>query len=267
MSELYFLRHGHGQPLLVLHGGLGLDHSYMRALDRLADVAELVYVDIAGNGRSPRPPRWQDLTMDSVADELDALRAELGFARWSVLGHSYGALIALVYARRHPASIASLIPVGGAPAFDHAAVVVENAGKRGQPEAAAALLAALGQPARDDAHFAEIWRQVLPLYFHHWDPRYHTAFGDTRWSAAGYNRGNELLATYDLRAELPHIATRTLVISGDDDFIMPADLCGGALASGIPAARHVVIAECGHFPFLEQPIAFDAALRGWLAAG
>jgi proline iminopeptidase len=265
MSELYFVRHGRGRPLLVLHGGLGLDHTCMRGLDRLGDVAELIYVDLRGNGRSPHPARWEDHTIETMADELDALRSELGFERWSVLGNSYGSIVSLVYALRHPSSIDRLIAVGTAPSFDHAPQVVPHIGERGHPEAAAALLAMLGKPARDDAHFAEVWMQVLPLYFHAWQARYREAFADTRWSAAGYNRGNELLATYNIRTELPSIAARTLVISGDDDFIMPAQLCGAAVASGIPNAQHAIIERSGHFPFVEQPAAFDAVVRDWLA--
>jgi proline iminopeptidase len=264
VSELYFVRHGRGQPVLVLHGGLGLDHTCMRGLDRLGDIAELIYVDVPGNGRSAPPAHWQDLTIESMTDQLDALRAELGFERWTVLGNSYGAMIALTYAIRHPGSIASLITVGGAHSFAHAPQVVGTIGKRGQPEAAAALLAALGQPVRDDAHFGEVWMQILPLYFHAWEPRFRDAFAETRWSAGGYNRGNELLATFDIGAQLGAITAPSLVISGDDDFIMPAEICGAALASGIPNAHHAIIAGTGHFPFVEQPAAFDAVVRDWL---
>jgi proline iminopeptidase len=265
MSELAVVRHGRGQPVLVVHGGLGLDHTSMRALDRLGDAVELIYVDLPGNGRSPRPARWTDLTIETMVDELDALRTQLGIERWTVLGNSYGAMLALAYAIRHPASLAALISVGGAPSFAHAPAVLDTIDKRGQPDAAAALLAVLGRPARDDAHFAEVWMQVLPLYFHAWEPRYRDAFAQTRWSAAGYNRGNELLATFDLRAQLGSIAAPTLVVSGDDDFIMPAEICGEALARGIPNAQYAIIERAGHFPFLEQPAAFDAAVRDWLS--
>ncbi len=263
MSDLFHVRYGRGRPVLVLHGGLGLDHTCMRSLDRLGDVAELIYVDVPGNGRSPACSPQQ--TLEQVADALDALRAELGIERWTVLGNSYGAIISLVYALRHARSIESILPVGGAPSFEHAPQVLGTLERRGQPEAAAALMAALGAPAPDDAYFADVWQKVLPLYFHAWQPRYWDAFAQTRWSAAGYNRGNELLATYNIRGELPRIEVPALVISGDDDFIMPAETCGAVLASGIPNAQHVIIAESGHFPFLEQPAAFDRAVRGWLA--
>ncbi len=266
MSELFHVRHGHGHPIVVLHGGLGLDHTYMRALDRLGDVAELIYVDLRGNGRSSHPPRWEDQTLATMADDIDALRAQLGFERWTVMGHSFGALVSIVYASRHPERTATLVPICGAPSFQHAPSVVENIGKRGQPEAAAALLAVLGQPAHDDAHFADVWTAVLPLYFHRWEPRYQAAFATTRWSAAGYNRGNELLGTFDGRPDLARITAPTLVVSTDDDFIMPVELCGAAIAGGIANARHEIVSHAGHFPFLEQPAAFDRIVRDWVAA-
>lgn len=262
MSNLFHVRHGRGQPVVVLHGGLGLDHTYMRALDRFADSAELVYVDIRGNGRSPRPPNE---SIAAMADDIDALRAELGFARWTVIGHSYGSFVALTYAIRHPERVAKLVAIGTAPAFDHAEAIVANVQKRDQPAAAAALLGALGQPARDDAHLAEVYTQIMPLYFHRWEPRYLDALALTRYSAEGYNRGNELLATYNVRDDLSRIAAPTFVISGDDDFITPAELCGARVAGGIRGARQAVIAGSGHFPFYENPAAFDEALRPFLA--
>ena len=134
-----------------------------------------------------------------MADDLDAVRTELGFKLWTVIAHSFGALIALIYTMRHPERVAALIQIGNSAAFDHAPTVVANVGKRDQPEAAAALLGMLGKTVEDDQQFAEIWDHVLPLDFHCWDPRYRSAFAETRWSAAGYNRGSELLGTFDVR--------------------------------------------------------------------
>lgn len=247
----------------MLHGGLGLDHTYMRELDRMGDVAELIYVDIRGNGRSPGPAA---ATIAAMADDIDALRAHLGFERWTVIGHSYGSFIALTYAIRHPERVAGLVAIGTAFSFEHAPAVVENVQKRDQPAAAAALLSVLGQPARDDAHLAELWPQIQPLYYHRWQPRFADALAHTRFSAEGYNRGNELLATYNVRGELARIKAPALVISGDDDFITPADLCGAPVAAGIANARHAVIPQSGHMPFQENPVSFDRELRAFLTA-
>lgn len=265
MSELFSVRSGRGRPIVVIHGGLGLDHTYMRALDRLGDVAELIYIDVRGNGRSARSG-LESLTLASITDEIDALRAELGFERWIVLGHSFGSFIALTYALRHPDRVAALVAIASAHSFEHVSAVMEHVGERGHPGAAAALVAALGEAPVDDAQFAEIWAQVLPLYFHAWTPRHLAAFAGSRYSAAGYKAGHALLATYNVRAELERIAAPTLVIAGADDFLTPADLCSSVLSKGIPQAQLSVIPAAGHFPFLESPVAFDAELRAWLTA-
>jgi proline iminopeptidase len=263
MTELFYVRHGRGRPIVVIHGGLGLDHTYMRTLDRMGDIAELIYVDVRGNGRSTHE-RLATATMDTFADDIDALRAKLGFDRWTVLGHSFGSFIGLTYAMKYSERTTALVTICGSPSFEHAPRVIEGLGKRDQPRAAEALLSVLGQPARDDAQFAEVWTQILPLYFHHWNPRHLAAFAETHYSAAGYNRGSELLATYNIRDELARITSPTLLLAGDDDFITPAEVCSAALAKGIPHTRFVTIPKTGHFPFLESPVAFDAELRSWL---
>lgn len=253
MTPLHATVDGAGPPLATIHGGLGLDHTYLRTgLAPLADALTLVHVDVAGHGRSPAPGDWATQDLDAWADDLDGVRAARGLARWSVLGHSYGAFIAMTYALRHPERVERLVLVGAAPSFAHAPGVLGALDRRGQPEAAAALLAALAGPARDDAHLASVWPAILPLYFHAWHPRYLEALTGTAYCAAGYNRGNELLATLDLAPRLASIAAPTTIIGGDDDFIMPADGPGAALAAGIPGARQVVIEGAGHFPFFER---------------
>lgn len=263
MSELFHVRVGRGRPIVVVHGGLGLDHAYMRALDRMGDIAELIYVDVRGNGRSSHA-RLAAATLDTFADDLEALRIELGFDKWTVLGHSFGSFIALVYAMKYPERTTALVVISGAPSFEHAPAIVEAIRKRNTPAAAAALLEALGAPASDDAQLAEVWPQVLPLYFHQWNPRHAGAFADTKYSAAGYNRGSELLATYNIRDELARITSPTFLVVGNDDFITPADLCTAALVKGIPHTKVAIIPNAGHYPFIEQPVTFDAELRKYL---
>ena len=98
---------GRGDPLLLMHGGPGADHTTMLPFRRLADRFALVFYDHRGNGRSTGAPSsmtWENLTADA-----DALRQRLGFERWAVLGHSFGGHVALEYALRYPDRLSHLV--------------------------------------------------------------------------------------------------------------------------------------------------------------
>lgn len=93
-TELFFEPFGQGHPVLIMHGGLGLDHTYFRPwLDKLADVAELIYYDHRANGRSARPSVIEGIGHETWAADADALRAHLGYDRIILLGHSYGGFL------------------------------------------------------------------------------------------------------------------------------------------------------------------------------
>ena len=87
-TEVFYSEVGEGIPCLVMHGGLGFDHTYMRPwLDPLGDVMRLVYYDHRCNGRSGRPP-LETLTFERLCAGADALRERLGFEEGAVMSHS-----------------------------------------------------------------------------------------------------------------------------------------------------------------------------------
>src|ERR687887_215718 len=98
------------RPTIVfVHGGPGFDHSIFKAFyGRLTDIAQLVYYDHRGNGRSEDGPR-ERWTLDQWADDLRALCDTLGIERPVVFGTSFGGFVALNYATRHPDHPAKLI--------------------------------------------------------------------------------------------------------------------------------------------------------------
>ena len=97
---LHYETLGAGPPCLVRHGGLGLDHSYLRpAIDRLADRPELAYYDHRGNGRSGRPPLGT-LSIEQLAEDADALAARLAYEEVLVLGASLRGLATYLVLRR-----------------------------------------------------------------------------------------------------------------------------------------------------------------------
>src|SRR5689334_22255859 len=102
-------RLGEKPTLLLLHGGPGFDHTMFKpSFAPLAEVAQLVYLDHRGNGRSERgdPALW---TLDQWADDVRAFCEVLGIERPVVLGYSFGGFVAQAYATRHPDHPAKLI--------------------------------------------------------------------------------------------------------------------------------------------------------------
>ncbi len=262
-TDLFYVTEGVGVPCIVLHGGLGLDHSYFRpALTPLGDVLHLVYSDLRGHGRSGRPP-IETLTFDQLAEDIDALRAHLGFSRVALLGHSYGGFIALEYALRHPERLSHLILVDTAPATDYPDELAANIKRKASPELAKALQNAA--PPTTNVEFEERLHQRAPLYYYRFDPDVAARLNaNLILNVAAAQRGTELLrAAYNVVDRLPAITTPSLVLAGRDDFICPPSQAE-RIARGLPNAECVIFEESGHFPFVEEPSAFFATVHDWL---
>ena len=114
-TRLYVDERGGGFPLVVLHGGPGLDHRlFGDYLDPLGDELRLLLVDQRGQGRSdPAPP--DTLTLERMAADVSALARALSLDRYAVLGHSYGAFVALQHAVDFPGDAAATIVSSGLP--------------------------------------------------------------------------------------------------------------------------------------------------------
>ena len=95
--------------LILLHGGPGYDHtSFKPIFSQLADIAQVVYVDHRGHGRSSRRPR-EEWLLDNFADDIVRLCDALGIVKPIVLGQSFGGFVAQRYLARHPAHPAKVI--------------------------------------------------------------------------------------------------------------------------------------------------------------
>src|SRR5208282_5085640 len=95
--------------VILLHGGPGFDHSNFKPdFSRLAEVAQVVYLDHRGNGRSDRgdPKKWN---LPQWGDDLRAFCDALEIERPVVLGNSFGGMVAMSYATRHPDHPAKLV--------------------------------------------------------------------------------------------------------------------------------------------------------------
>jgi proline iminopeptidase len=261
-TEIYYVRHGRGMPCLVMHGGLGCDHTYMHPwMDALGDTFEMVYYDHRGNGRSGRPP-LETLNFEQFAADADALRAYLGFERVAVIGSSYGGFIAQEYAIRYPDYVLALFPMDTAPVFDYAEEVKMHALRKGATPQMIEVLDSL-EPETDE-DFAGMMDLIGPLYYYDYDPDLAAQnMGQTIYCASAARRGFEILKGWDTRNRLRGVRAPTLVLCGRDDYITPPNKSED-IQRHIPDAELKIFEYSGHMPFLEEPEAFFGAIREFI---
>jgi proline iminopeptidase len=259
-TTLYFESLGGGQPCLLLHGGLGVDHSYLRpGLDPLGDRLELVYVDQRAHGRAGRPP--EPPTVAQLADDAAALVAHLGHDRVLVVGHSWGGSVGQELALRHPDRVAGLV------------LVAATAGDLGADES---LLDDLGPPlpveidiltrvppATDDELEATV-RALGPYYLHNSDAAAAAeVFAACRFDARAMVRSMHVLAAWTAVDRLGDIRVPVLLVGGRHDVFCPPEQLD-RMARRLPRAEVVVLEESAHLPWLDEPDRFFATVEEWL---
>jgi proline iminopeptidase len=207
--------------LLLLHGGPGADHSLFRLRHgRFADIAQVIYLDQRGMGRSDRgaPEHW---TMAQWGEDVKAFCDALGIEKPIVLGVSFGGYVAQEYATRYPDHPGKLIlEVSAARPNLEASVAAFT--RHGGVEAGNIARAFLTSPSPEvGAAFA---KTCLPLYRATPEPD-ENADARTIWNFRlnfGFFTGEE--RRIDYRARLGAIACPVLVISGAKDLILPPEL-------------------------------------------
>ncbi len=266
-ARLYYDVHGSGPPLIAIHGGLGFDHSSMVGpLEPFEDLNTIVYYDQRGNGLSERVD-LETITIAQLAADVDALREHLGFERVGLAGHSYGSFVALEHATTHPQRVSHLMLLGASPgAFEPTADELAERGDRSwvTPEIEAMLPGRYTLPASDEEMEA-LFPTIARSYLRHADPSVLAEeLSQTIFDVAAARAGFKALMGWSVVDKLDRIAAPTLVACGRHDLHTTPE-CSARLASSIPNAELVWFEESAHFPWLDEPEAFDAAVRAWLA--
>jgi proline iminopeptidase len=279
-ARLYYCEVGGGLPLIVLHGGPDFDHSYLRPeMDALAERFRLIYYDQRGRGRSAGEVQPPDVTIESEVADLDDIRQRFGFETVTLLGHSWGALLALEYVAAHPDRVRRLILMNPAPAThaDWQQFRLQREAFDGPRLSGMRMIAGMPEYQVGDLeadaryyrlHFAGavpdqtlVDRIVsrLRLHFSHADILKARAIEQRLYDQTWLKPDYDVLTRVAGRANVP-----TLVIHGDRDMI-PVQ-CAERMERVLPGARLKVLRECGHFAYLEQPAAVRAAVQGFLSA-
>jgi proline iminopeptidase len=270
-TQLFVAERGSGSiPLFVLHGGPGLDHTEFGAhLDDLGERCRLLFVDLRSQGRSAPAPRatW---TLGRLAADVEALAASLALERYAVLGHSFGAFVALQHAVDFAGRPVASIVSAGVPAAGYMDVVDENL-ERFEPESLREQVTASWAreaEASTPEGCREIWSDQLPFHFRDpLDPRIDAmragldemVFTPEVLRAAA----REGYGDIDLERRLGEVTHPVLVLAGRYDRTCPV-AAAEAIAGGIPGAKLCVFENSAHMAFVEEQAAYVAAIEDFL---
>ncbi|MFW9901773.1 MAG: alpha/beta fold hydrolase [Candidatus Thorarchaeota archaeon] len=263
-TQIYYDEHGSGFPFLVMHGGLGVDHTYLRpALDILGDFMKLIFYDHRGHGRSGRP-QINTITYKQLADDANILRESLGYRKIGIIGNSAGGYIALNYAIHHPENLCYLILIDTAPAFDYleeVMTIVQN--KNPTPE----ILQTFNDPVDPTVEgFRNQFKILQPLYFYDFTSKHQKMAYDLidkmilNPKVAALNE--ILMPKFNVSSQLSKIEVPTLILVGRDDFISPPSQAE-RMHKSIPNSEIYIFEKCGHYPFFETPDDFLRVVTKW----
>jgi len=259
-TTLFYTLTGGGQTCLVVHGGLGVDHTLYRTLDPLGQHVRLVYYDHRCNGQSGRPP-LESLTMEQLADDAAALAASLSSEKVVVFGHSDGGFVAQEFALCHPDRVSALILCDTTPGqLGVEEPEDESAGPPPPPE----FIEKISNPPVTDQELGLAIQGLFPAYLHRGEiADAEKALAGTVFSVAAMNRGFEVLSKWSSVDRLGSVDVPTLLLVGSHDaFTSPSQTY--RMARRLPQSQVVEFADSGHIPWLVEPERFFQVVGDWL---
>ncbi|HEY6437392.1 MAG TPA: alpha/beta fold hydrolase, partial [Ignavibacteriaceae bacterium] len=271
-TEINIRTFGNGSPILVVHGGPGLNHSYfLPQFETLASNHRLIFIDQRACGKSAGSLDSTQMSLDWFVKDMEAVRKELKLGKVSVLAHSWGGLLGMLYASRYPESIRTLIisnsvsPKAGE--YDKqtneiissrytkedstlsAQTLKSNAFKEGDLEAYKVLFKVSFKQSFYNRSYIDSLNLTLPSDF-------------VQKRNILFLMAKEL-SDYNFYPDLKKIKCETLIIHGDYDAI-PIELAQN-INKSIHTSKLAVIKDAGHFPFIEQKAAFFNVVEDFLA--
>ena len=271
-TTLYYETFGSGTPILVLHGGPGMDHTYfLPQMLSLSRRYKLIFMDERASGKSSADVDSSSMNMHMMVEDVEAVRVALHLGKVNLMGHSWGGLLAMRYVLAHPDNVKSLMLVDPTPAtsamrdssfqnmrhhmtvgdsINLAKITASEEFRKGSPATYAKFFRSLFRPL-----FADTTKlDSLTLEF----PSDYAA----RSKAIQFLYRDPTLKSYDLTAGLRDLRCRALIIAGDHDQVPPGAF--EQIHYDLSGSRLVIIKDCGHFPFIEAPQEFDAAVERFL---
>ena len=267
-TSLFLSVRGAGDPVIIIHGGPGLNHSYfIPFLQGLEKTKRVIYYDQRACGRS-KTPSADSISIKFLVDDIEAIRNELKVEKLNILAHSWGAVLAAHYASRYPDHVKSIIfsnPAMLNRDFDQdaAALVKEKTTKTDSIDRANIFGSGTLDPKKYD--------ELLRISFRT------SAFDRANVSKINLNLPanfleanralfNALMKDPDFNSDmykvLPSFNFPVLIIHGQSDVIPLRSI--ERLEKELPNDRLLVFKKSGHFPFVEETDAYNEAILKFL---
>jgi len=282
---IYYLSLGSGSPLMVVHGGPGADHTYfLPYLLPLARKHRLIFIDERGSGRSQRLQDASQYTVENMVEDVEDVRLALGLGKISLLGHSYGGVLAQAYALKYQANLSHLILNSTFPSTKQMNEVLAREKSQMPPDKLKRLneLEAAGLFGKGEAW--EHGRYPVEYAGLAWGPGYfpflYGARPDPTYDPQGQEAGTswelyrtmwgehgEFVIDGNLKSveyvdRLATLKVPTLVMAGDHDECDPS--LSREMHEKIAGSELVILPNSGHMNFVDQPDLWEQAVEGFV---
>jgi proline iminopeptidase len=269
-STIYYEVTGAGasNPLIVVNGGPGFDHAYLllsKAWGMLAKSRAVVFYDQRGTGRSVGNYKGQTFTLKDQIEDLEALRAHLGYQQIDLLGHSWGGFLVMAYAAVHPDRVAHLAIVdSAAPKWKDTLFLFSDVfPETTERQAALAFADGMGDKAAKAASMHEYLSMLC------YSPENRDAFLAGMARSSFSEQVNQAVVQsiegFDLNPEIRKFRFPVLVLTGRYDMNV-APVVAYKIHQAIPGSKFVVFERSGHLPFYEEPEGFVRVVENFLSA-
>jgi proline iminopeptidase len=263
-AELFYSVRGRGPVLLFLCSMGTKPHEWL-TLPPLTDCFRLVYVDLRGSGLSSGEP--SSLTFDRLAQDLEAVRRDVGAERVAVLGYSVLGALAIEYGRRRPQSVSHVI-TAGTPPFGDMARMLSSATPFFESDASEERKRILRENLAKLPAGGSMGQTLLaqtPLRF--FDPAFDAApmLAGAVGKPGFFQHLFALAADWDVTRGAGDLRVPIFLAHGRYDYIVPHTLWDG-VAEALPNATFRLFEKSGHQPFFEEPVRFVQEVTEWMAS-
>ncbi len=264
---------GSGEPLLVLHGGPGLSHDYLvPGFESLAKKYQIIFYDQRGCGKSDFPKDTSSIKIESYVEDLEGIRNYLKIDKLNLVGHSWGTLVALNYAKKNPEKLKRLILISPAPVnSEYFDLTFKNMQKKRTENDTKELIQTMMSKEfenREEKTFRKailLGDKVNLVDQSKIEELYQPMKFDAK-TANNLMIVNSLLEktyfNFDVSEGLDVIDCPTLIIYGDLDNV-PFNSTQ-TLEESIKGSRLKVIKKCCHYPFFETPKEFVHSIKNFI---